>query len=457
MKSRKLILYLLLALAMLVSACAPAAEPAAPSAATEAPQPAATEAGGQAVPEGPVEIVYWSLWNEGEPQVDVLKKWMDEYTQLHPNVTFNVTWAGREILTKLQTAMSGGEVIDLIDHEGPAIRGALVVKGLTQPVDKYLSMESYDGGGTFKDLFIPGSLEALAADDGSIHVIPYEIITTGLFTNKDLLEKAGVTEDPQTWDDFMGDLQKIQDSGVVPIAQDAQIDFYNAMWYYHLVQRLKGSGFLLAAAEDKTGEAWGDPAFLTAAQMNRELWDKGYIPDESKGYVWPAGQLELAVGNDAMELVGSWLPNEVKDTTGPDFRWGFFPVPDVPGGVGKRTDMEIYPLGWAVMKDARNPDVIGDFMRFCFMKSNAQMIPDMAVNMSAHKDTTPPKDLAEAWDYWSNATSYYLPYDGINSMYSDYYKNTFLLYFQQMFIGDITPEEFITSMKKGTADYWASQ
>jgi len=405
----------------------------------------------------PVEIVFWSLWNEGEPQVDVLKKWMDEYTKLHPNVTFNVTWAGREITTKLQTAMAGGEVIDLIDNEGPQIRGALVVKGLTQPVDKYLEMDSYDGDGKFKDLFIPGSLESLAAEDGSIHVIPYEIITTGIFYNKDIFSDVGITEHPETWDQFIEDMQVILDSGMVPIAQDAAVDFYNAMWYYHLVQRMKGTGALMAAAEDKTGEAWGDPAFLEAAKLCRELWEKDYIPEESIGYVWPAGQLELAIGNASLEMVGSWLPNEVKDTTGPDFNWGFFPLPDIEGGVGKRTDMEIYPLGFAILKDARNPDVVGDFIRFTFQKELAQMIPDDAVNLSAHKGTTPPKDLAEAWDYWSNATGYYLGYDGINSVYSDYYKNVFLLHFQKMFIGETTPEEFIENMKTDTAKYWASQ
>jgi len=41
----------------------------------------------------------------------------------------------------------------------------------------------------------------------------------------------------------------------------------------------------------------------------------------------------LALGEVAMYLNGSWLPNEVKDTTGPDFRWGCFSYPAVEGGV----------------------------------------------------------------------------------------------------------------------------
>lgn len=451
MNRLKFIVSLMIALALLITGCT---TPAAPvdEEVVEVPEDVV-----EVPADEQIEIVYWSLWNEGEPQVEVIRQWIDEYTDLHPNVTFNVVWAGREIITRLQTAMSGGEVIDMMDHEGPAIKGALVDRGLTLAVDRYLDMESYDGGENLRDLFIPGSLESLAADDGSIHVVPYTIITTGLFTNKDILEAAGVTEDPETWDQFLEDLQKIQDSGVVPIAQDAQIDFYNAMWYYHMIQRMKGNGFLLAAAEDETGEAWGDPAFLEAARMTRELWERGFIPEESKGYIWPAGQLELAVGNAAMEMVGSWLPNEIKDTTGPDFNWGFFPFPNVEGGVGNRTDMEIYPLGWAIMSDARHPDVIGDFINFCFAKANAQLIPDIAINMSSHKGTTPPEDLAEAWEYWSNATDYYLPYDGLNSTYPDYYKNVWLLHFQNMFIGDITPEQYIENMIEGTANYWANQ
>lgn len=458
MKTRKFLLFSVVILSMLMAACAPgpvATEaPAAEAPAAEAPAAPAAEAPAEPAAAEPVVINYWSLWNEGEPQAAVINTWIAGYTALHPNVTFKVTWAGREVLTKLQTALSAGEKVDLVDHEGPALRGGLTVNGLTMGMDQYLEQPAFDEDKPFKDVFIPGTLELLAADDGSIHVIPYEIITTGVLYDKAYIEtELGLTK-PATWAEFMTFLEATKAGGRAAIAQDAGIDFYNAIWYYTLSQRYQGKGALMAAATDKTGAAWDDPAVVEIIKRERELWDLGYIPAESAGYVWPAGQLELAVGNAAMELVGSWLPNELKDTTGPDFQWGSFNVPSVEGGKGDPKDMEAYLLGWAVMKDTPNADVVADFMRYAMTKENAQMICDDAVNMSSRTDTVAPAALADMWEMYKNAPGYFLPYDGINAYYAEYYKTIFLKNHNDAFLGLITPEEFAAKMKADTIAYW---
>ncbi len=175
MRAMKYIVFSLVLLSILLSGCGGATPT---TVATEAPQPAATQASQPAATEAPAastekqEVVYWSLWNEGEPQADVLKQYMADYTAAHPNVTFNVTWAGREVLTKLQTALSAGQKVDLVDHEGPALRGGLTVKGLTLPLDKYLKQNAYDESVPFESIFVPGTLKLLAAEDGSIQFIP---------------------------------------------------------------------------------------------------------------------------------------------------------------------------------------------------------------------------------------------------------------------------------------------
>jgi raffinose/stachyose/melibiose transport system substrate-binding protein len=478
MKASKLALYVVLLASMLLAACAPAATPtaapAAPAAATQAPAapaatqapaaPAATQApaapaattapAASTITDKPVTITYWSLWNEGEPQVDVLKAYMADYTKIHPNVTFNTTWAGREVLTKLQTALSAGQKVDLVDDEGPALRGGLTVKGLTLPMDKYLAENAYNEAVPFNSIFVPGLLKKLAADDGTIHVIPYEIITTAFLYDQRVMTKAGITSNPTTWADFKSMMDKMKAAGIVPLTQDGGVDFYNAMWYYTLVERFAGPGLLFKAASDKTGATWDDPAFLQAAKLEREISDGGYIAKGWQGFVWPAGQQLLATGDAAMELCGSWLPNELKTATDPDFQWGSFMMPSVPGGKGAQSDVESYLLGWVVMKDSPNADVVADFIKFSMTKENAQKISDVAVNLSSRKDTTPPKALANAWDAYSHATALFLPYDGINATYADYYKNTFLKLHDQMFLGKITPEQFVTQIKAGTIDYW---
>ncbi len=456
MRAMKYIVFSLVLLSILLSGCGGATPT---TVATEAPQPAATQASQPAATEAPAastekqEVVYWSLWNEGEPQADVLKQYMADYTAAHPNVTFNVTWAGREVLTKLQTALSAGQKVDLVDHEGPALRGGLTVKGLTLPLDKYLKQNAYDESVPFESIFVPGTLKLLAAEDGSIQFIPYEIITTALLYDQRNFEKYKLTK-PTTWDEFIALLQSVKDQGGQPLTQDAGVDFYNAMWYYTLVERFLGPGQLIKAATDKTGAMWDDPAFLKAAQMERDLWDKGFFPDGAEGFVWPAGQQMLANGEAFMEICGTWLPNELKTATDPEFKWGSFMIPNVPDGKGKQSDVEAYLLGWVIMKDAPHADAAADFIKFSMTKANAQKIPDTAVNLSARKDTTPPEALADAWNDFTNATAWFLPYDGINANYADYYKNTFLKIHDQMFLRKITPEEFVAQIKAATVEWW---
>jgi len=401
----------------------------------------------------PVEMVYWSLWNEGEPQAGVLKGYIAEYTAAHPNVSIKVTWAGRDILTKLQTALSGGVKVDLVDGEGMTLRGGLVVKGLTLPLDKYLQQKAEGENVPFSSIFVHGVLDQLAAPDGSHHLIPYEIITVAFWYDQPIFNKAGVTK-PKTWAEFLALCKTLKSKGIPPLTQDAGVDFYNAMWYYHLVERFLGPGALFNAATDKTGAAWDNPAFLKAAQAERELWDDGYFIDGAKGFVWPAGQLELALGHAGMEFLGSWLPNEVKDSTDAGFQWRSFMFPDVPGGKGKQTDVELYPLGWVVLKSAPNPDAAADFIRFSMTKARAQQIADKAVNLSSRRDVTPPPALADAWTDFANATTRFQPYDGLSAAHAEYYKTIFLQIHDQLFLGKITPEAFITQIKAASVNYW---
>ena len=64
-----------------------------------------------------VELTFWSMWNEPEPQAAALKTIMDAYTKANPDTTFKVVWNGRGNQTKLRAALQAGTPVDFMDQD----------------------------------------------------------------------------------------------------------------------------------------------------------------------------------------------------------------------------------------------------------------------------------------------------------------------------------------------------
>ncbi len=62
------------------------------------------------------------------------------------------------------------------------------------------------------------------------------------------------------------------------------------------------------------------------------------------------------MGTAAMYLNGSWLPNEVKNMAGDDFRWGCFSYPAVEGGKDGTEASNFGAQVLAVNKNSQNPE-----------------------------------------------------------------------------------------------------
>ncbi len=403
-----------------------------------------------------VEINYWVMWNEGEPAAELIKEIIAEYEAVSGN-TVNPTFAGREIITKLRTALSAGEKVDLIDFDAPSLFGALVTGDtLVMDLNDALDAPAYGEDMPWRDIFTPGFLEQYQMESGETYFIPYQVISTAFWYDKRVFEEAGV-EAPQTWDDFVGVMDQIKEAGYAPLTQDAQVWFYNLMWFYLLSARVNGPGALHAAAADETGEAWDNPNWGKIIEMEQMLWDSGYIIEGAEGFVWPAGQQELALGTAAIELCGSWLPNEVKDITDEGFTWGMFPMPAVEGGEGDLLDAESYLIGWMVMADAPNPDVAIDFMKFATQEQYMTALTNDTITLVARKGIPPPPQLADLDERFAEAETFFPPYDNVNADYPDWYTNVLGKIHDDAFFGRITPEEFMQQMKEKTIEYWENQ
>ena len=450
--SRKLFSALMLVVmlaATVLAACggAPAATPAAPAGET---QPAGEAAAGE-----PVTLNFWSMWNDGENQATAIQETIKEFEAANPNIKINATWNGRQNQTLLRNALASGTKVDFMDQDADQVAGGMVAAMQGYPLNDLLETKALDEDVPFKDVFVPGILNMFDVD-GQTYLIPYIYNTAQFFYSRAAFEKAGVTA-PQTWDELLAACQKLNDAGYAPIAVEGDRAGYNAIYFTYLLARIKGPGWMTQAANDKTGEMWKDPAVLQAAQMSMQLWEKGCVPEVSKGYKWPQAQQTIASGETAMELVGSWLPTELASATGPDFQWGALNFPSVEGGAGKASDLQAFILSFLILKDSEHPKEAFEFLKFMLTKDAQQRMVEKGIVGVTRKGVQWPANIAEAQTAAENATVVFGEGDGLQGSNAEYWVKVLRDPFHAMFVGQVTPEQFVEKLVADSVTFWAGK
>ncbi|MET3367995.1 UNVERIFIED_CONTAM: multiple sugar transport system substrate-binding protein [Jeotgalibacillus campisalis] len=139
-------------------------------------------------------ITLWAQGSEGEALPALLK----EFEAENPGVKVNVTaipWDAA--LSKYQTAIAGGTTPDVAQM------------GTTWMGD---FSESFDATPSEIDAstFFPGSVKSTEVQ-GTSYGVPWYVDTRVVYYRSDLAEKAGITEAPETWDDFKAMAKGLQE------------------------------------------------------------------------------------------------------------------------------------------------------------------------------------------------------------------------------------------------------
>lgn len=319
-------------------------------------------------------LVYWSMWEATEPQGKIIQEAVDAYTA-ETGVKVDLQFKGRTGNREaLQPALDGGTQIDIFDEDIDRVNGMYA---------KYLlDLEDMVKESGYEETAIPGLMAACRdAGGGTLKTIPYQPNVFAFFYNKDLFEQAGIEKEPTTWAEFLDVCQKLKDAGITPMTMD---DAYaTSVVGYHLARLVGEEKVVEIVTEGK----WDDPAVLQMAQDIEELASKGYYSEMVGSNVWPAGQnTELALGTAAMYLNGSWLPNEVKDMAGEDFKWGCFAYPELENGANGIETNNFGAQVFGINKDSKMPQEAFDLIKFITTGEYDKKLAEASVGIPA--DTT---------------------------------------------------------------------
>lgn len=389
------------------------------------------------------ELVYWSMWNQTEPQAIVLQEAIDDFMEKNKGVKVEINWNGREIRKTLQPALDNGQVIDIWDEDIER-----VVKGWKSyalPLDDYLE-QTYPttDGKKYKDVVMKTLLDLTKeiAGDGHTYAIPYQPYLFAIMYNKDHFKQAGIESIPKTWEEFMVACGKLKDAGFEPMTtDDAYVD---TLMGIHLA-RLKGSEWVEELVNDSTNAMWDDPAVLQMAKDYEEMALNGYLSKTIGANKWPAGQQDIAAGTVSMYLNGTWLVNEIMGTTGEDFPWGTFSYPEIAGGIDDGLVEQFSAEAFQINKDCKYPDAAFALLVHLTTGKWDEQLAKRTYGVPVGGTTDWPVQLVDAKDIFNNIDGCYPWAGGIQANVDKVPNNVEA--FTKLISGKLTAEECVEALK----------
>jgi raffinose/stachyose/melibiose transport system substrate-binding protein len=399
-----------------------------------------------------IELIYWSMWNEDEPQGQVVKSAIEAFEADHPNVDVRVTWYGRDMRNLLGPALEAGETIDVYDIWAGGKANALDLSPLlTQPA---LGAGNQESDMTVAQSIMPALWESVDVQNaaGEIVGLPYNPFVVMVFYNKDHFAAAGIENVPQTWDEMLVAAEALRAAGYEPFTED--IDAYIDIIIGAFGERALTCEGILATVNDTSGEAWNSPEALQMAQAVAGF--SAYLAPGTDGNLYPAGQQRVALDEVTMNLNGSWLPSELLELTGSDFNWGVFSFPNLPNGAGSNTHVESGSQALGINQASENPDVAFELLRYVSGYDAQSAMAKEAASPAARIDVPWEGPLFDAYQAFK-AADVSLPWACGLWDTGEIFSNVLIPNFTDLFVGKVTPEEFIADITVEQADFWASR
>ncbi|MFC3996822.1 ABC transporter substrate-binding protein [Nocardiopsis sediminis] len=354
---------------------------------------------------------------------------------------------GESYQDRVRTVMGSGEQPDVFFNWGAGSIRPYVEQDMLLPLDDLLEQDP-----EFADSFIPSILEG-----GEIDGVQYGIPLRGtqpvmLFYNRAVLDDLGL-EPPETWQDLLDTVDAAAEAGIIPFALGGADPWTEQMWLQYLVDRIGGPE-VFRRIQDGDPEGWRDPAVLEAAQIVRDLVDRGAFGDAyaSVSYTEGAASTLLSEGRAAMHLMGSWEYSTHLDQA-PDFAeddLGYTAFPALPGGEGDPANVVGNPTNYfSVTADSEHADAALDFLKetvdpdyVAEMVDNGE-VPTTTGSEDLLQDSPDPEFAVYQYEMVRDAPAFQLSW---NQALPPEIATPMVTEIEELFNGQSTPEEFVEAL-----------
>ncbi|MEV7424233.1 MULTISPECIES: extracellular solute-binding protein [unclassified Streptomyces] len=323
-----------------------------------------------------IKVVYQQqLNNSNKVQATFLAPMVKRFEKENPGTTVKlvpVTASSNDYYTKLQLMMRSPSTAPDLVYEDTATINSDIASGYLKPLDDYL--DKWSDWSQFAD----ASKAAVKAADGKTYGVPDNTDTRGIWYNKKILAKAGISVpwQPKTWADVLDAAKKIKasDPSITPFniyTGTAGGEQSTMQGFEMLLYGTKAGG---DALYDSGQKKWvvGSQGFKDSLQFIKDVYGQKLGPSVEQAL---GANIGAAVGTEmipagklAMDIDGSWMPNNwIRTGSKPWPEWqstmATAAMPTQNGQAPGRVSMS-GGWAWSVPSKASNPDLAFKFVQF---------------------------------------------------------------------------------------------
>lgn len=432
----KKVIVLLLAVLMIIpfAACgAPQDTPADPGT-SKAP---VTEDTPETPPEE-VTLTLWTIATESDSYHEPYNKAIAEFEANHPGVKIvHETFENESYKPKIKSAVAANELPDIFFTWGGGFSADFVASGRILSVD-----EVYE---QYKDELPEAMLGNLTWDDKKYGSV-YTMNVSMLFYNKKMFADAGV-QPPKSYDELKAVCQAFIDKGITPFGISAK-DIWNlAMAHDALTLKSAGAGAVKSVLLKDGAVSYNSPAFLDASKKWVDLVKMGAYSDSAIGLTNDEACATFYAGQVPMYIMGSWMPGSILTDAPDPENFSAVPVPLINSGNAALTDFMGGPSdSLMVSASTKYPELAAQAMfeisrgvsHYGYLGGSG--LPAWKID---YDDSSVNPITREVAGYVAGATSFTLWFDTLLTAED---ANVYLDNLQHMYLGDVSPEDFVKNM-----------
>jgi raffinose/stachyose/melibiose transport system substrate-binding protein len=399
---------------------------------TDAPAPA-TDA-----PEEQITLTLWSIATESDNYHEPYLKAIADFEAAHPNIKIDFqTFENESYKTKLKSAVSANELPDIFFTWGGGFSQPFVEAGRVLGVD--------DAYQNYKDA-LPEVMLTNVTFDGKKYGSVYTMNVSMLFYNKDMFKQYNL-KPPTSIDELKSVCQTFIDNGITPFGISAKDKWNLGMAHDALTLKSAGAAAVTSALTKDGKVTYDAPEFLAATNVFSDLVKMGAYSEDAIALTNDEATQTFYDGKVPMYITGSWMVSDFYTKSKTPEAFGCIPVPVVNSANAKLSDFMGGPSDTLMVAASTKYPEEAAMAMFEISQGISKYGYLSGSGIAAWKvdyDASEVKPLTqEIAALVQDATSLTLWFDTLLQAED---ANVYLDNLQQLYLGDITPQQVIENM-----------